>query len=297
MTEDDTGGFDVVMKTRGDSEPEEVEVDEGEEEEDEIEEEEDEEEEDEEEEEEDESEEEEGDEGGEDEEEEDEEEEEESGEDEEESGEDEEEEKVAEEEEEEAVDTGKMTLKQRTKEIRKLDKQTGGNAWNIGSHLQLIVKQKLYKANFETFDTYCEQELGYTRVSASNFIKIHKTFKEGEAKKLSIFKLLMLTNKQIPDGERKKLFKEAVDGIDNKTLKQKAKAIVDEVREQKGLDPQKPQRKPKSTFQKFVGTSVRGGLNKEKTESLIELDDTVGIQVKILKRSVKIEFVNLVSDE
>jgi hypothetical protein len=183
------------------------------------------------------------------------------------------------------------SLKKRVEYIRNLDKSTGASAWHIGKTLFEITESGQYKEAHDTFEEFCRAEIGYTADAAHKFIRIAKSFNENEAGKLGMFKLAMLTS--APEAARTKLLKAAVENnLDRDGLKV---AIREAWEAEGGRGKKSPGRPKKSVFRKYIGTKAKGDAVKDGTFLLV-LDDFVGIEVKVSKKSARAEFVELVEE-
>ena len=210
-------------------------------------------------------------------------------------------EEVEEEVEEEVDSVVSEEIKQKIIQIKSLDQRSGQNAWLIGKSLYEISGGREYRnLGYSKFDDFCQKELGYTRITAHNFIKIAKVFSEEQAGQLGVFKLMQLSRVQLTDEKRAELFQAALPisdgglGLDRKDLTEKVKEAIREIRQQSGKDPEVKGRKPSSPFKRFIDTMSKASFDREKTDTVIvPLDDDVGIEIKLLKKQIKVQFVEL----
>lgn len=83
--------------------------------------------------------------------------------------------------------------------IRQLFRQTGGNWYGIGSVLQKILIERLYRAGgYTSFSDYCQHVLGYSRqhayklIKVSEFINRHWASAHNDAQKQLVYRLFNL---------------------------------------------------------------------------------------------------------
>ncbi len=189
-----------------------------------------------------------------------------------------------------SVKKGELTLDKRIDEIRALSGQTAISAWKIGKHLFEINEKQLYKEKeCETFEAFCKENLGYSRATAYNFMRIAQRFDLEQAKKLGLFHLIALSSGAISDKDRERIFDKAEsDGLTCDELRE-------EIKEAKEKDPNakpKPERKVVSPYKHLVGAKVEGKYDRQDPQLVVlMLDDSVSIKLKVLKTKVSAEFV------
>jgi len=189
-----------------------------------------------------------------------------------------------------AVKKGELTLDKRIDEIRSLSGQTAMSAWKIGKHLFEINDKQLYKEkNCDTFEQFCKDNLGYSRASAYNFMRIAERFDLEQAKRLGLFHLIALSSSTISDKDRERIFNKAEsEGLTCNELRE-------EINEAKKKDPDakpKPERKVASPYKHLVGSKAEGKYDRQDPQvAIIQLDDSVSIKLKVLKTKVSAEFV------
>ena len=216
--------------------------------------------------------------------------------------EEEEEEKESEEEEEEKEEE-EVSLEDRVEKILKLSRRSGGDAWEIGRELALIVGKKQYKnEKFKSFEEFSKKVLGLERGSAYSFIRIAEIFTKEDAGSIQIFKLNVLA--RIKDDKlRNKLIKAAKPkadggkGMDVKELNAKLKIEREKNPPEKGSSPG---RKPISPLMKLVGQKFKSSWDDD--EMIVVDEDAfggggVGIHVRKLKKGLKFEIIELERDE
>jgi len=195
-----------------------------------------------------------------------------------------------------AVKKGELTLDKRIDEIRALAGQTAVSAWKIGKHLFEINEKQLYKEKeCETFEVFCKENLGYSRATAYNFMRIAQRFDLEQAKKLGLFHLIALSSSTISDKDRERIFDKAEsEGLTCNELR-------DEINEAKAKDPDakpKPERKVASPYKHLVGAKVEGKYDRQDPQlAVLMLDDSVSIRLKVLKTKVSAEFVTTEVEE
>lgn len=195
-----------------------------------------------------------------------------------------------------SVKKGEMTLDKRIDEIRALSGQTAMSAWKIGKHLFEINDKQLYKEkNCDTFEKFCKDNLGYSRASAYNFMRIAERFDLEQAKRLGLFHLIALSSSTISDKDRERIFEKAEsEGLTCNELRE-------EINEAKKKDPdakQKPERKAASPYKHLVGSKVEGKYDRQDPQlAILQLDDFVSIKLKVLKTKVSAEFVTTMMEE
>lgn len=195
---------------------------------------------------------------------------------------------------------GDMTLAQRIKEVKALSKQTGASAWEIGKHLYTIQKNALWKekTEYETWEDFCKQEFGFTRMTANNFIRISQKFDHAECKKLGLFHLIALSDSRLSDKDRERLYEQA-DQMDTSEVKAAVQEAVAEDRKAKGEpEPEPKKKRTKSPYQSMVGSTVEGRYNKDdQQKAVLQLDDLVGLELKLLKTKITAKFISLAVEE
>lgn len=191
---------------------------------------------------------------------------------------------------------GDVTLTQRIKEIKTLSKLTGSSAWEIGKHLHIIMKDGLWKEldKYKAWEDFCKSEFGFTRMTANNFIRISQKFDHDEAKRLPLFHLIALSDSRLSDKDRERIYGDA-DKMDSAEVKSAVHVAVEEQRKAKGGEEQKPKKpRAKSPYQSLVGSQVEGRYSKEDPQKVfLQLDDLVGLELKVLKTKVSAKFVTL----
>lgn len=189
-----------------------------------------------------------------------------------------------------------LTLAQRVEKIRVLSKQTGSSAWEIGKNLFEIQSNGLWKEmkRYETWEEFCKGELGFSRMTANNFIRISQKFDFEQCKRLGLFHLIALSDSRLSEKDRDKLYGKA-EKMDSSEVKTAVQETVAKRREEAGIpEPEPKKKRTKSPYQSLVGSLVEGKFSREDPQRVVlQLDDLVAIELKVLKTKVSAKFISL----